>query len=46
MRELLLQRAQILATRLSHLGIGQDLAVLSMADLWGAYRFLQRLANE
>lgn len=45
MREQLLERAQSLAMRLSHLGMGQDLAGLSLADLWGVYRFLQRLAN-
>jgi len=45
MHEHLLQRAQTLATRMSHLGIGPDLAGLALADLWGAYRFLQRLAN-
>jgi hypothetical protein len=45
MHSLLLARAQSLAMRFSHLGIGQDLAALSLADLWGVYRFLQRLAN-
>lgn len=45
MREHLLERAQRLAMRFSHLGIGQDLAALSLADLWGVCRFLQRLAN-
>ena len=45
MDEHLLQRVRGLALRFSHLGIGQDLAALSMADLWGIYRFLQRLAH-
>lgn len=45
MHEHLLQRAQMLAMRLAHLGIGQDLAGLTLADLWGVYRFMQRLAN-
>jgi hypothetical protein len=45
MREYLLERAESLAMRFSHLGIGQDLAALSLADLWGVYRLLQRLAN-
>ena len=45
MREHLLQRAQMLATRLAHLCIGRDLAGLAQADLWGVYRFMQRLAN-
>lgn len=45
MREYLLDRAQSLAMRLSHLGVGQDLAALSVAGLWGVVRFLQRMAN-
>jgi hypothetical protein len=45
MREDLLQRTEALAARLAHLGIGPDLTALSLADLWGVYRFLQRLAN-
>jgi hypothetical protein len=43
--EHLLQRAQSLATRFSHLGLGHDLAALSLADLWGVLRLLQRLAD-
>jgi hypothetical protein len=46
MHEHLLQRVQGLATRLSHLGIGHDLAALTLVDLWGVYRFLARMANE
>ncbi|HRD95853.1 MAG TPA: hypothetical protein PLA97_05560 [Rubrivivax sp.] len=46
MREALLQRAQALAARLPGLGIGPDLAALPLADLWGVYRFLLRLAQE
>lgn len=45
MRDALLLRAQELAARLPWLGMGPDLATLSLADLWGAYRFLQRIAN-
>lgn len=45
MREALLERVQALAARLSWLGVGPDLAALSLADLWGLYRFLQRMAN-
>lgn len=41
----LLDRTQELAARLSHLGVGPDLATLSLADLWGVYRFLCRMAN-
>ena len=46
MREQLMERAQALALRLSHLGIGADLACLSMADLWAVYRFMLRLAHD
>ena len=44
MRETLLERAQTLAARLPWPGIGPDLAALPLADLWGVYRFLQRVA--
>jgi hypothetical protein len=45
MREALLERAIALAARLPWLGVGPDLAALPLVDLWGAYRFLQRMAN-
>ena len=45
MREELLERAQGLAARLLHLGMGPDLAAMSVTDLWGACCYLQRLAN-
>jgi hypothetical protein len=46
MREHLLERAQSLASALIAPGHRpQDLAALSLADLWGVYRFLRRLAN-
>ncbi len=45
MREHLLERVQMLVARLSWLGICPDIAALSLADLWGAYRFLHRVAN-
>jgi hypothetical protein len=40
-----LQRANELAARLPWLGIGPDLPGLALTDLWGLYRFLQRMAN-
>ena len=46
MRDALLERAQALAARLPWLGIGPDLAALPLADLWGAYRLMLRLAVE
>lgn len=45
MREALLERAQALAARCPWLGLGPDLPALPLADLWGVYRFLQRVAN-
>lgn len=46
MREHLLERAQALAARLPHLGIGPDLAALPLADLWGVCLFLTRLTGD
>jgi|GEM_PF-1304186 len=46
MREQLLWRAQALAHRLPGLGVGPDLASLPLADLWGVYRLLLRVAAE
>lgn len=45
MHDALLIRTQELAARLSWLGIGPDLAALSLADLWGVYRYLSRVAG-
>jgi len=36
---------QTLLMRFSHLGIGGDMAGLSLIELWGLYRFLSRLAD-
>lgn len=38
-----LERLQMLGNRFSHLGIGDDLAALSIIEAWGVYRFLLRL---
>jgi hypothetical protein len=45
MREALIDRVQALAARMSHLGVHHDLACLTLADLWGLVRFLERLAR-
>lgn len=45
MRDECIKRVEGLALRLSHLGTLPDLAALSLADLWGLYRYLQRLAD-
>jgi hypothetical protein len=45
MGEALIDRLQALAARLGHLGVQHDLASLALGDLWGLYRYLQRMAN-
>jgi hypothetical protein len=40
-----LQRLQMLAVRFSHLGLGADLAALSLVEQWGLYCYLSRLAD-
>lgn len=40
-----LERLQTLCGRFSHLGMGADLAALSIVELWGLYLFLSRLAD-
>ena len=40
-----LDRLQYLSVRFSYLGIGADLAALSMIEAWGLYLFLSRLAD-
>jgi len=40
-----LARLQSLSVRFSHLGIGADLAALSIVELWGLYCYLSRLAD-
>jgi hypothetical protein len=41
-----LERLHWLAARFPEHGIGHDLAGLALIDLWGLYRFLERLAQE
>jgi len=40
-----LERLKLLCNRFSHLGIGADLAALSLIELWGLYRLLSHLAD-
>lgn len=40
-----LERLQWLAARFPEYGLGQDLAVLSAADLFGVFRFLSRVVR-
>lgn len=40
-----LERLQTLCKRFSHLGIGADLATLSLIELWGLYCYLSRLVD-
>ena len=39
------ERLQMLSVRYSHLGIGADMAALSIVEAWGLYLFLSRLAD-
>lgn len=39
------ERLQCLSVRFAHLGIGADLAALSIVEVWGLYLFLSRLAD-
>ena len=41
-----LERLQTLLGRFSHLGVGADIASLSIIELWGLYLFLRRLAGD
>jgi hypothetical protein len=41
-----LGRLQGLAVRFNIAGIGPDLAGLTLAEAWGVFMFLQRLATE
>ena len=40
-----LEDLQLLAARCTGLGIGTDLAALTLAGAWGLYRFLARMAG-
>ena len=41
-----LESLQGLAERFPEYGIGPDLAGLAIGDLWGIWRFLERIATE
>ncbi len=45
MNETWLQQLEMLLIRFSHLGIGADIASLSMIELWAVYLHLSRLAD-
>lgn len=40
-----LEDLQALAARCAGLGIGPDLAALTLAEAWGLYRFLARMGG-
>jgi len=44
-QEVWLDELQTLCERFSHLGIGADLASMSLVELWGLYCYLTRLAD-
>ena len=39
------ERLQTLCARFSHLGIGADLAGLTVVELWGMYCYLSRMTD-
>lgn len=43
--DLLRERVYSLAARLSWLGVGPDIAALSIVELWGLYLFLLRVGH-
>jgi len=43
--DLLRERVYSLAARLSGLGVGPDIAALSIVELWGVYLFLLRVSH-
>ena len=45
MHKLFLERVQMLAARFPKLGVGPDLASMSLIDLWAVCRYLQRLSD-
>ena len=40
-----LERLQTLVARFSYMGLGADIAALSLIELWGLYCYLNRLAE-
>lgn len=40
-----MERLQCLSVRFSHLGVGADIAALSIVEAWGLYLYLSRLAD-
>ncbi|SFO33767.1 hypothetical protein SAMN05216332_11139 [Nitrosospira briensis] len=40
-----LDQLQMLCVKFSHLGVGAELASLSLIEAWGVYLYLARLAN-
>ena len=45
MIDVVLERAKTLSARMLVHGIGVDVTALSLAELWGVYSFLRRLAT-
>ncbi len=41
-----LEHLQMLLVRFSHLGIGDDMAGMTITEVWGLYQFLSRLAGD
>ena len=45
MKPAFINELEFFLSRFSHLGIGADIASMGMIELWGVYRYLQRLAE-
>ncbi len=41
-----LEHLQMLLVRFSHLGIGNDMAGMSLTEVWALYQFLSRLPGD
>ena len=41
-----LEHLQMLLARFSHLGMGDDMAGMTITEVWGLYQFLSRLAGD
>lgn len=46
MRDSWIERLEMLLIRFSHLGIGADIASMSLIELWAIYLYLLRLVDD
>ncbi|GAC1611132.1 MAG: hypothetical protein NVS3B3_21600 [Aquirhabdus sp.] len=45
MKPAFIAELEMLLTRFSYLGMSADIASMGLIELWGVYRYLQRLAE-